>query len=170
LEGRFLPCCRQEGNYSRFWSQVGDILLSQLGERELDGATFVVLNLLNKGSVTSKGAKRVKLAELNLQAAQKATQLLTFVSPAKYTPKGIAMLPSNHWRDTFELALELYSSATEEDEGYIVHVEQIEEHCNEVLDQTKCPLPKKWRVYNILMDSMANRDGMSEAVIFVWMF
>jgi predicted ATPase len=148
---------------TRLRSQVGDILVSQLGERELDGAIFVVANLLNEGSVTSKGAKRVRLAEINLQAARKATECAAFESAAKYTAKGIEMLPSNHWQDNFELALELYSTAAEA-EGYIGDVEKIEAHCSEVLDQTKCSFSEKLRVYNVLMDSIANRDRMPEAV------
>jgi predicted ATPase len=152
-----------ENELARLRSQVGDILVSQLGERELDGAIFVVVNLLNEGSVVSEGAKRVKLAELNLQAARKATEFSAFESAAKYTAKGIEMLPSNHWQDKFELALELYSTAAEA-EGYIGDVEQIEAHCSEVLDQTRCSLSEKLRVYNVLMDSIANRDRMSEAV------
>jgi predicted ATPase len=152
-----------DNELARLRSQVGDILVSQLGERELDGAIFVVVNLLNEGPVTSGGAKRVKLAELNLQAARKATKFSAFESAAKYTAKGIKMLPSNHWQDNFELALELYSTAAEA-EGYIGDVEQIEAHCSEVLDQTKCSFSHKLRVYNVLMDSIANRDRMSEAV------
>jgi predicted ATPase len=60
-------------------------------------------------------------------------------------------------------SLELYSTAAEA-EGYIGDVEQIEAHCSEVLDQTKCSFSHKLRVYNVLMDSIANRDRMSEAV------
>jgi predicted ATPase len=152
-----------DNELTRLRSQVGDILVSQLGERELDGAIFVVVNLLNEGSVTSEGAKRLKLAEINLQAARKATEFAAFESAAKYTAKGIEMLPSNHWQDNFELALELYSTAAEA-EGYIGDVEQIEAHCSEVLDQSKCSFSEKVRVYNVLMESIANRDRMSEAV------
>ena len=150
-------------------SQVGDILVSQLGERELDGAIFVVVNLMNEGSVTFEGAKRVKLAELNLQAARKATEFSAFEIAAKYTAKGIEMLPSNHWQDNFELALELYSTAAEA-EGYMGDVKKIEEHCREVLDQSKCPLSEKLRVYNVLLDSIAIATACQKRLTFVWMF
>jgi predicted ATPase len=85
-----------------------------LGRRELDGAIVVAVNLLNEDSLTSEGAKRVKLAELNLQAVRKATEFSAFESAAKYTAvrEGIEMLSINHWQNNFELTLKLYSTAT----------------------------------------------------------
>jgi predicted ATPase len=91
-----------------FKFRVGDILLQQLDEKELDDSIFVVVNLLNEGTASTLGdLKRIRLAELNLQATQKAANSSAFASAAKFASIGIEQLPGDRWTNHCALTLNL---------------------------------------------------------------
>jgi predicted ATPase len=149
-----------------FKFQVGDILLRQLSEKELDAIIFVVVNLLGEGSASALGdLKRIRLAELNLQAAQKATNFSAFSSAAKFARIGIELLPGDKWNNHCVLTLDLFSSAAESN-GHLGNVESMESLCDEVLKQD-IPLLDKLRVYNVMVSHIANSGRYAEAVVLL---
>jgi predicted ATPase len=98
---------------------------------------------------------RVRLAELNLRATQKAVAISAFTSASKYAKKGIHLLPENSWSEHYDMALELNSYAAEL-EGSLGNKEAMDYYCNKVLNRSEVPLSDKLRVYDVLVDSMAN--------------
>jgi predicted ATPase len=67
-----------------------------MGKEELDVAVFLVVNLLNETSAEALApAQQIHLADLNLQAAQKAVTFSAYTTAAKYTSRGIELLPSD---------------------------------------------------------------------------
>jgi predicted ATPase len=96
-----------------FQLSIGEILLRELSETEPRTAIFVVANLLNAKEVSDL-AKRTKIAELNVDAAEKTKNLSAFKSAAKYGGnKGIGLLPPNRWTSQKELSLKTYSICAE---------------------------------------------------------
>jgi predicted ATPase len=150
-----------------FKFRVGDILLQQLSEKELDASIFVVVNLLHEGSTSALGdLKQLRLAELHLQASQKAANLSAFSSAAKFARRGIELLPDgDRWTNHCELTLDLFSTAAESD-GYLGNVESMESFCNEVLKQD-IPLLGKLRVYNVLVLNITNSGRHAEAIVLL---
>jgi predicted ATPase len=150
--------------WSDFKFQVGGILLQQLSEKELYASIFVVVNLLQEGLLGGAlcNLKRIRLAELNLRACQKAATFSAFSSAAKFARMGIELLPGDRWTSHCALSLDLYSTAAESN-GYLGNVESMESFCNEVLKQD-IPLLDKLRVYNVLVLNIANSGRYAEAV------
>jgi predicted ATPase len=126
----------------------------------------VVVDLLHDGSAnTLRDLKRIRLAELHLQASQMAANFSAFSSAAKFAKLGIELLPGDRWTNHCELTLELFSTAAESD-GYLGNVESMESFCNEVLKQD-IPLLDKLRVYNVLVSSMTNAGRNAEAIVLL---
>jgi predicted ATPase len=149
-----------------FKFRVGDILLQQLSEKECDDSIFVVVNLLYEGSASAlEDLKRIRLAELHLQASQKAAIFSAFSSSAKFARRGIDLLPGDRWTNHCELTLDLFSTAAES-YGYLGNVDSMESFCNEVLKQD-IPLLDKLRVYNVLVSSMTNSGRHAEAAVLI---
>ena len=154
--------------------RIGNILVSKLSEQELDDEIFVVVNLLNVTPETKTEStledETGMLSELNLHAAEKAIELSAFESAANYVKAGIQFLPSNRWgEEVRELSLNLYSTAAEI-ESFIGSVDQMNAHCDEVLEQTCLEFYDKLRVYYVLMDSayiIGDIQGATELSLYV---
>lgn len=139
----------------------------------------------------STNERRIELARLNLRAANKAVAFSAFESAASYCRYGIRLLPSDRWEEHYDLTLKLYSLGAET-EGFLGNVETMEQYCNEVLGQEKnnkrhndddddkattswmiynsttahrcSPMVRdKFRVYNVMMNSISNRNQPGEA-------
>ena len=88
--------------------QVGKVLLNNLTPEELEDNLFLTVNLLNDGASLVKGALRLRIAELNLQAGKKAQNSSAFLQGTQYFRKGIELLPKYHWKTHYELSLDLH--------------------------------------------------------------
>jgi predicted ATPase len=150
-----------------FKFQVGDILLRQLSEKELYASIFVVVNLLQEGSLGGAlcNLKRIRLAELNLRACQKAATFSAFSSAGNFARMGIELLPGDRWTSHCALSLDLYSTAAESN-GYLGNIESMESLCSEVLKQD-IPLLDKLRVYNVLVSNNSKSGRNAEAVVLL---
>jgi predicted ATPase len=109
--------------------------------------------------------KRIRLAELYLQASQKAASFSAFSSAAKFARRGIELLPGDRWTNHCDLSLDLFSTAAESD-GYLGNVESMESFCNEVLKQD-IPLLGKLRVYNVLVLNITNSGRHAKANVLL---
>lgn len=162
----------QEGAYSLipeedmadFKYQAGRTLLQKLSKTELGEQIFLVANLLHETPKEPlEQAEENALAELNLQATQKAISCSAFSSAAKYARKGIACLPPNCWETHYGVALNLYCSGAEVLEIIGDH-KSMKVLCDQVLAQESCPILDKVRVYNTLASQTANSGNHVQAV------
>jgi predicted ATPase len=145
--------------------RVGEVLLRNLSDDELQRNAFVVSNLLNEASERTiiNEATQLKIAEVNLEAGHRAIASASFGQAVLYLQRGIQRLPTDHWETQYDLSLELFSCAAEA-EYCTGDVVRMEEHCNAIIKQKDRPLPEKFRAYNILVDSMGNRNKLGEAM------
>jgi transcriptional accessory protein Tex/SPT6 len=151
-----------EEKMQEFQLSIGEILLRELSETELKAAIFVVANLLNAKEV-SDPAKRTKIAELNLDAAEKAKDLSAFESAAKYGGKGIVLLPADRWTRMKAMSLKIYSICAEAHYS-LGNVAEMQKHCDEVLHQDNIPIFDKMRVYHCMLITMGNGGRAPEAL------
>ena len=147
-------------------SQIGDILVTCLNDRDLESVIFVAVNLLNDGPVDSDDkAALIRRAQLNLKAAERAIDLSAYESAATYATTGARYLPEDCWQGSqYELALKLYSTAVETSAS-LGNVEAMDKYCNTVLTQEVIPLLDKLRVYVCLLGSLINRNRLSDAIL-----
>jgi predicted ATPase len=151
-----------EETMQTFQLDIGEILLRELSKTELRAAIFVVANLLN-AKEASDPAKRTKIAELNLDAAEKAKDLSAFESAAKYGGKGISLLPADRWKSMKDMSLKIYSICAEAHYS-LGNVAEMQKYCDEVLHQDNIPIFDKMRVYHCMLITMGNGGRAPEAL------
>jgi len=89
--------------------QVGRLLLNNFDPEELEENIFDVVNHLNAGeALITDRDQRYHVAQLNLQAAQKAKSSSAFKTALKLLKIGIYFLPETRWHDNYPLTLTLY--------------------------------------------------------------
>ena len=139
-----------------FQFSIGEWLVEQLDDEEVEDHLFVVVNLLNKGGVSNATEEeREKFAQLNYQAAAKASTLSAFLIAADFASNGISMLPSEaFFAFHSKLALELYTVGAKA-EGSVGNTEQMELYCYQVLAEDQLPLVEKLPIYHILIDHVS---------------
>lgn len=146
--------------------KVGETLLLSLPPQELNSAIFVVCNLLNNGDANFQSdVKRMEIAELNLQAAEKAMGLSAFESSGKYAKNGIELLPHNCWENFHcaSLSLQLFSVGAEA-EAATGNTDQAHVYCEEVLQQKGVDVFGKLRVFHVLIGILGNGGRPKEAL------
>jgi len=93
---------------------IGRLLLKHTEADQLDVQLFIIIEQLNQGRVLIENeVERVQLAQLNLQAAEKAKQASVWEAAAQYASIGIAFLPENSWQNHYVLTFGLYNSIAE---------------------------------------------------------
>ncbi|MEH2160785.1 MAG: AAA family ATPase [Nostoc sp.] len=94
--------------------KIGQLLLNHTPASEQDEKLFDIVNQLNIGnSLIVDPDQKTELAQLNLQAAQKAIAATAYVAAFEYATIGIAMLAQERWQTAYGLTLTLYETATE---------------------------------------------------------
>ena len=96
-------------------------------------------------------------------AAEKAISVSAFQSASKFAKKGIECLPSQAWETCFDQTLRLYSVATEAC-GYLGESDEMTRFSTAVLEQPKCSLFDRLRVYFVQIDYLGNNGKPFEAV------
>ena len=144
-------------------AKIGKLLVSEFRHDELMASTiFIAANLLNGGPAPADREESIQRAELNLDAVEKAMMLSAMESATKYGSTGIQYLPKECWTSHTELTLDLYS-AVGEAEGYLGNVESMEFYCNAIIERNEVTLLDKARAYNVVIDSVANRNKVVKA-------
>ncbi len=124
--------------------KIGRIFLQSTQDNELQETIFDVVNQLNKGSeLIIEQSEKNELAQLNLQAGQKAKISTAYEPALKYLETGIKLLDQNSWKNQYKLTLNLYEE-TVETLYLTTNFERAEElsaivlkQANEVLDRVK---------------------------------
>ncbi|OKH45974.1 hypothetical protein NIES2101_25745 [Calothrix sp. HK-06] len=93
---------------------VGQLILQNTSSTELDEKLFDIANHLNIGakSLVHAQSERVKIAELNLLAGQKAKLSTAYEVGVKYLTAGVELLNSN-WDNNYDLMLSLHKALIE---------------------------------------------------------
>lgn len=159
-----------EDKVESFKFQLGQNLLSQLSDSQVERFIFVVVNLLNchdEPSLAGDSTEAPKIAKLNLRAANRAVESSAFQSASRYAAKGIQLLKSKAsdlWRsDQYKLILDLHSVGAEA-ESSLGNPEKLEEYCRIVLEQGNISTLEKLRVYNVKMELLANTGKVEDAI------
>ena len=89
--------------------EVGQLLLKNTPQEQLEENIFDIVNQLNFGSeLFSRQLERDNLAQLNLIAGNKAKNATAYEPALKYLEMGLELLSSDSWQYQYELTLELY--------------------------------------------------------------
>ncbi|MEG4121822.1 ATP-binding protein, partial [Microcoleus sp. N9_B4] len=94
--------------------KIGQLLLSHTSVAEQEEKLFEIVNQLNMGkSLIIEPSEQTQLAQLNLQAGQKARAATAYTAALEYSITGIDLLAEKRWTSQYELTLALYETATE---------------------------------------------------------
>eukprot|EP00538_Stauroneis_constricta_P012655 CAMPEP_0119547830 /NCGR_PEP_ID=MMETSP1352-20130426/1871_1 /TAXON_ID=265584 /ORGANISM="Stauroneis constricta, Strain CCMP1120" /LENGTH=1133 /DNA_ID=CAMNT_0007592881 /DNA_START=9 /DNA_END=3407 /DNA_ORIENTATION=- len=134
--------------------RVGKVLLYNLQGEHLEDKIFVVTNLLNTRldlvPSSQHVQRRMRLAGLNHKAGLQAAQCSAFHLASTYFKTAIGLLPDNHFEESLQQSIEMYSSAAES--CFVTcDFEKAKEYCNAVISQ-RCAVLKKVRAYHVLID------------------
>jgi len=93
---------------------IGQLLLESLTDEEQEKRLFDIVNQWNLGKeMISDATQKLQLAELNLNAGNKAKQASAFKPAYEYLQTGIELLEKDHWQLHYELSRDLYTRAAE---------------------------------------------------------
>ncbi|MEH2433563.1 MAG: AAA family ATPase [Nostoc sp.] len=165
--------------------KIGQQLWANTPEAEREGKIFEIVNQLNYGlrlttQNTSPGllnaqngdeisrlqeldrVQRNELAQLNLQAGQKAKAATAYETASKYFTAGLAALSENGWEDHYDLTLALHTEAAEI-EYLTAHFEQAEQ-LSEIVLQHAQDLLQKVKMYEIKIYFYIAQNQMLAAI------
>lgn len=127
---------------------IGRLLNRDRCDRADEEFEFEVVNQLNQGrGLITDPAERQQLADLNLQAGQKAKSAVAYESALSYLETGIKLLANNCWEAQYQLAFDLHKECFECD--YLCsNFDQAETLFKLVLDQAKTAVEKA-QIYSI---------------------
>ncbi|NNJ13322.1 AAA family ATPase [Chloroflexales bacterium ZM16-3] len=168
---RFLHDQVQQAAYSllseaqrQVWHlRIGQRLLRHTPEADLPGRLFEIVHQLNRGSaLLVEPDERLELAQLNLQAGQRARAATAYGAAHEYFAAGCQLLPADSWQQHYALTLSLYESAAEAaylsgdgaEMGRMAATVMRESHT--ILDQIK--------IYEVSIQSLVAQNKFAEAV------
>jgi len=94
--------------------RIGKLTLDSTAAGDLPGKLFYIVDQLNNGvDMIRDGPERLALVRLNLQAGRKAKASAAYAAAFQYLQRGIDLLGADAWNQQYDLALELYTEATE---------------------------------------------------------
>ncbi|MBH8574385.1 AAA family ATPase [Nostocaceae cyanobacterium CENA369] len=143
--------------------QIGQLLLSNTAESELEEKIFEIVNQLNVGGeLIGDPIERQQLAQLNLTAGRKAKTATAYAAAIKYLTTGIQLLPANSWQSQYHLTLLLHSEIAEATylNGDFLEMEQ----SIETLLQRGKNLLDRLKAYEVRILSQIAQNKMFEAL------
>ncbi|MDZ8107089.1 MAG: AAA family ATPase [Nostoc sp. DedQUE12a] len=149
--------------------KIGQLLLNNTQAKEIDENLFEIVNQLNIGkSLIIERLPQIKIAELNLQAAQKAKSATAYAAAYQYSTTGIALLnfsPSpdeSCWQTHYDLTLALHELAAETAylSGDFVQMEQ----WRDIVIQDAKTSVEKMKVYAVKIQAYMAQVKKLEAV------
>ncbi|MFN6513512.1 MAG: AAA family ATPase [Nostoc sp. CreGUA01] len=156
--------------------QIGQLLLNNTPVIELDANLFEIVNQLNIGKSLiierclrqATPTPQIKIAELNLQAGQKAKSATAYAAAYQYSTTGIALVKFSQfqdeycWKNHYELTLALHELATET--AYLSgDFGQMEQWADIVMQQSKTAVDKM-KVYAVKIQANMAQAKKLEAV------
>ena len=88
--------------------RIGTNLLKETPSAAIDDKIFYIVDQLNRGGTLVTGSdEKIRLAELNLKAGEKAKNSTAYASALAYLKEGIALLPPDRWESRYNLTYRL---------------------------------------------------------------
>jgi predicted ATPase len=104
----------EQGDPASFHLNLGRQLWSSLSDGELEMNLYLVADQYKLGlSKLESEDERNEVAGIFLAASKKGTSSSAFGTAAEYLETGISLLGNRHWRDQYDLSLELFNAAAE---------------------------------------------------------
>ncbi|MEB3292249.1 MAG: AAA family ATPase [Synechococcales bacterium] len=143
--------------------QIGQLLLQGLSQQQRGEKIFDLVNQLNLGkAILSSLSEHLQLAELNLQAGEKAKLSSAYQAAQIYCETGIALLPSEGWQTNYVLSYNLHRHGSEA--AYLSgNFDQAEALYRAALDHAQTPLDKAV-IYRIQMTQYQLQGRNAEAI------
>jgi predicted ATPase len=143
--------------------KIGQLLLQNLSQQEQGEQIFEIVNQLNLGSATiSNPEQKHQLAQLNLQAGQKAKLSAVYQAAQNYCEIGIDSLTAESWQVDYALAYALHRDASEA--AYLCgNFDQAETLYAVTLTQAQTPLDKAV-IYRVQMTQYQLQGRNKEAI------
>ncbi|MCA1904750.1 MAG: PAS domain S-box protein, partial [Cyanobacteria bacterium KgW148] len=143
--------------------QIGQQLLSNLQEEDIDRKLFSILNHYNLGVkyVESK-EEREELAMLNLKGGKKAKATVAFASALQYLEMALSLLDQDCWQFNYEVSLQIYLEAAE---AYYLNAkfDRMEELLTIIFSHSRSVVDRS-RAYEIKIQAQISRDKIIESV------
>jgi diguanylate cyclase (GGDEF)-like protein len=103
-----------EAEKSRLHYLIGKIALDKTPEEHVSEKIFYIVDQLNRGvDLATDTDERIRLAGLNLKAAEKAKSSTAYSSALRYAGTGIRLLPQAAWDEHYELTYALHNEMFE---------------------------------------------------------
>ncbi|MFM5889991.1 MAG: AAA family ATPase [Dolichospermum sp.] len=149
---RFLHDRVQQAAYSLIPEQekqsthlkVGQLLLKNSSEKDIEENIFEIVNQLNMGiNLITVQSEKYAVAQLNLMAGSKAKSATAYDAAFRYLKKGLSLLAADSWQHEYNLTLNLYIEAVEAaylniyPEQAITYIEIVNKNAISVLDEVK---------------------------------
>ncbi|WP_293338119.1 ATP-binding sensor histidine kinase [Microcoleus sp. CAWBG58] len=143
--------------------RIGHLLKQKLSQREQADRIFNIVNQLNLGRATiSKLEQRQQLAQLNLQAGQKAKLSAAYQAAQNYCEIGIEILPTEAWQSDYVSIYGLYREGSEA--AYLCgNFERAEALYAIALAQAQTPVDKAV-IYRVQMTQYQLQGRNAEAI------
>mmetsp|Transcript_13736 Transcript_13736/g.19202 ORF Transcript_13736/g.19202 Transcript_13736/m.19202 type:complete len:531 (-) Transcript_13736:1044-2636(-) len=151
----------RESDRAEFHLDLGQNLQKHLPEEDRDMHLFLILDQMFRGSsLLEDQDEKDKLAQLCLQAGEKATRSSDFKRASDYISCGIDLLSVRRWRDQYYLSLDLYNAGAEA-KYCTAKYDDMDKYINEILSNTRT-LRDKIRAYSTMLISLSARHKFKE--------
>ncbi|MCB9058478.1 MAG: AAA family ATPase [Calditrichae bacterium] len=143
--------------------KIGNLLLKNTSEKNLDDEIFDILHHLNQGiSQIKDTSERIKLAGLNMTAGRKAKNSAAFESAYKYFKTGTDLLPQDSWNKNYPLFWSLFTELSEAE--YITNnFDDAEQHFELVIKNSRSDI-EKVQIYTTKVKLYTHINKVKEAL------
>ncbi|MEH1883990.1 trifunctional serine/threonine-protein kinase/ATP-binding protein/sensor histidine kinase [Nostoc sp.] len=143
--------------------KIGQLLLQNIPEEEIEANIFDIVNQLNVGIVNLiEQSEKTELARLNLIAGRKAKASTAYEAALKYFTNGIELLNVDTWTTEYALTISLYEGAAEA--AYLGgNFEQMQQWAEVVQQEAKILLDKV-KVYEVQIIASIIQSKQLEAI------
>jgi len=133
----------------RLHLDIARLLLSNVTPRELEQRVFEIVQHYNQApDLISGGIERLKVAELNMRAAELAFRGAAFHSAKVFLETALPLMPTDAWTGRYEMMLRLYSLLATALSliGDVERLEEVfqvaEEHAHTIADTARVKMAK----------------------------
>lgn len=148
---------------SKIQLAIGQLLLKNSSKEMLAENLLEIVDHINQGlSLISNREEKLKIAELNLQAGEKAKASNAYKTALNYLKTGISLLDDNKWSTHYELTLGLYTAAFEA--TYLAGEFSEMETYSEILFLQARSVADKIKVYEVKLNYLSAQNRFTEAI------
>ncbi len=143
--------------------RIGRLLLEHAPEENSEETLFETVQQLNRGSaLITDPAERLRLAELNLQAARRAAASTAYDAAVEFCAQGNALLPEQTWKTAYRTTLDLHMTWAEA--AYLAQQFKEAERLFALTLKHTAALLDAVPVYALQIDYLITRGSYDEAI------